>query len=151
MTKRVIVGIDGSPASHGAADLAAREAERRGAVLEVMYAFDMPVTAVDPMGTAYVALDRDEIVASARTLLDAEVRRLRDMVPGVAIKAALYEGAAKAMLVDASKDADLVVVGNRQANELSGFLLGSVSRHVLHRAHCPVVVVPSAPALASAA
>ena len=143
MTKRVVVGTDGSSAAHCAAEFAAREAERRGAVLEVMHSFEVPITAVDPMGTAYVAIDHDELVASARTVLDAEVERVRAAVPGVAIETSLHEGSARTMLVDASKDAELVVVGTEQANELTGFVLGSVCRHVLHRAHCPVAVVPT--------
>ena len=145
MTKRVVVGADGSSAACRAAQFAAREAARRGAVLEVMHSFEVPITAVDPMGAAYVAVDQDELVASARTVLATEADRLRAVVPGVAIQPSLHEGSARTMLVDASKDAELVVVGTEQANELTGFVLGSVCRHVLHRAHCPVAVVPTLP------
>jgi nucleotide-binding universal stress UspA family protein len=145
MSRRVVVGTDGSSAARCATHFAAREAERRGAVLEVMHSFEVPITAVDPMGTAYVAIDHEELVASARAVLAAEVERVRAAVPGVAIESSLHEGSPRTMLVDASKDAELVVVGTAQANELTGFVLGSVCRHVLHRAHCPVAVVPTSP------
>jgi nucleotide-binding universal stress UspA family protein len=151
MTSRVVVGIDGSPSARCAAELAAHEAERHGATLEVVHCFDVPITATDPMGAAYVAIDHDELVASARLVLDSEVQRLRTLAPGVQIEPSLHEGSARSVLVDASKDADLIVVGTRQASELAGFVLGSVCRHVLHRAHCPVAVVPSpSPAHAAA-
>lgn len=44
-------------------------------------------------------------------------------------------------LVDASRDADLVVVGSRGRSALRGLLLGSTSAEVAARAESPVVVV----------
>jgi nucleotide-binding universal stress UspA family protein len=43
-------------------------------------------------------------------------------------------------LVDASKGADLLVVGSRGHGEFIGMLLGSVSRHCASQAHCPVLI-----------
>jgi nucleotide-binding universal stress UspA family protein len=44
-------------------------------------------------------------------------------------------------LVEASRQASVIVVGSRGLNAFTGMLLGSVSHEVLHRAQCPVVVV----------
>jgi nucleotide-binding universal stress UspA family protein len=45
-------------------------------------------------------------------------------------------------LINASRDADLVVVGARGGGGLARLLMGSVSSHVVHYAACPAVVVP---------
>jgi nucleotide-binding universal stress UspA family protein len=45
-------------------------------------------------------------------------------------------------LVDASQDADLVVVGSRGGGGFGRLLLGSVSNEVVQHSACPVVVVP---------
>jgi nucleotide-binding universal stress UspA family protein len=44
--------------------------------------------------------------------------------------------------VDASQDADLVVVGARSGSEFARLLLGSVSSEVVQQSACPAVIVP---------
>ena len=52
-------------------------------------------------------------------------------------------GIAAQELINASQDADLVVVGSRGGGGFSELMLGSVSTQVVHHAKCPVVVIPS--------
>ena len=53
----------------------------------------------------------------------------------------VVEGYPAGVLLDAAKDADLLVVGSRGHGELSGVLLGSVGLHCASQATCPVLIV----------
>jgi len=53
------------------------------------------------------------------------------------------EGDAGDALVAESASAELVVVGSHGRSGLKAAILGSVSRHVVDHAACPVVVVKS--------
>jgi hypothetical protein len=48
----------------------------------------------------------------------------------------------RAELIEASEDADLLIVGSRGAGGFTRLMMGSVSSQVSHHAHCPVVIVP---------
>ena len=59
------------------------------------------------------------------------------------VESQLAAGGAASAILEAAKDATLVVVGTRGLRGMKGWLLGSTSRQVVHHAPCPVVVVPS--------
>ena len=61
--------------------------------------------------------------------------------PSVAIISKVVNGHPAPTLVDASRSADLLVVGSRGHGELVGALLGSVGEHCVSHADCPVVVL----------
>ena len=107
-----------------------------------MHAYDIPIFATDPMGTAYVAIDHDELVGAARIVLDQEAAHVARLAPELPVRAVLHQGSAGQMLVEASKDAAIVVVGAKHRSEFADVVLGSVCHKVLHHAHCPVVLVP---------
>ena len=54
----------------------------------------------------------------------------------------MVNGFAAKELIDASHDADLIVVGSRGGGGFGRLMMGSVSSQVVHHAACPVVVVP---------
>ena len=62
------------------------------------------------------------------------------------LESKLLEGDAEDALVREAADAELLVVGSRGRTGLKSVLLGSVSRHVVSHAACPVVVVKPRPA-----
>ena len=131
----IVVGVDGSAASVDALRWAARQAELTGSRLEAVIGWTYPVI----YGNEFVSETADW-AALARTALDtalAEVGRF----DGLSCTRTVTEGHPAAVLVAASADADLLVVGSRGHGGFAGMLLGSVSEQVIAHADCPVVVV----------
>jgi nucleotide-binding universal stress UspA family protein len=60
--------------------------------------------------------------------------------PSVTVRA--VEGFPAHELIEASRDAELVVLGSRGAGGFARLTMGSVSSQVVQHAHCPVVVIP---------
>lgn len=67
---------------------------------------------------------------------------MREHVPGLEITAEVTLGDPGKLLREASRNAQLVVVGSRGRGAVASALLGSVSRAALHGAESPVMVVP---------
>jgi nucleotide-binding universal stress UspA family protein len=134
---RIVVGVDGSSASKAALDWAAHQAELTGSVLEVVTAWEWPMTYG---ATVAIPPDYDPAVEAQRQL-DGAVAVARKAHPKIEIKAVVAKGHPAPALVEASRGADLLVVGSRGHGEFVGMLLGSVSEHCVTNAECPVLVL----------
>src|ERR1019366_2592894 len=130
-TGRVVVGIDGSEGSNRALEWAATEAAQSGAVLEVYAVY----------GPGYVFVTPQEVQHAMQRLLDDAVKHAADVAHGIAFKGGIQAGSAGPDLLEASKGADLLVVGSRGRGGFSGLLLGSVSQQCSLHSHCPIVIV----------
>jgi len=139
---KIVVGVDGSAGSRAALRWAHAEAQLRGATLEAVTVWQLPVMAWLP---AFGAMPPPEDLsgeaerALVATLAEEGVSSTEE-VPVVSVVA---EGAAAAALLDAADDADLLVVGSRGHGGFTELLLGSVSHQCVSHAPCPVVVVRS--------
>lgn len=129
----IVVGIDGSQSSKHALRWAVRQAEQTGAELVALAAWHLPEM------YGYVGRDYD---VDAATMLQGVLKEVLDPPPPVTVRPRVVEGRAATVLIEASKDADLLVVGTRGHGGFEGMLLGSVSQHTVQHATCPVVVVP---------
>jgi nucleotide-binding universal stress UspA family protein len=139
---RIVVGVDGSPASKEALRWAARQAVLTQANLDVVIAWRPPVT----YGYAVEISDAD-FEGRARETLDSLVSEVLGPNVPTTVRTSVTEGHPAPALIEAARGADLLVVGSRGHGAFSGMLLGSTSMHCVHHATCPVLVVrPSVPA-----
>jgi len=134
---RIVVGVDGSACSVGALDWAAKQAELTGSVLEVLTTWEWP----NSYGVVLVVPTGYDPEADARGVLEDVLKTVRDAHPGIAVRTIVVRGHPAPALVEASRGADLLVVGSRGHGEFTGMLLGSVSEHCVTNAHCPVLVL----------
>ncbi|WP_199701972.1 universal stress protein [Jiangella rhizosphaerae] len=141
MSNVIVVGVDGSPDSGAALDWAAAEARLRGAALHVVYGLWMPMAAV-PFGGAAVLPPSDELRAYATEILDTALQRAKETAPGLDVDTLLILRPPAEALLEAAKDADLVVTGTRGLGTIGSIVLGSVSGRLATHAPCPAVVVP---------
>jgi nucleotide-binding universal stress UspA family protein len=138
----IIVGVDGSGHSQRALEFAMKEAAIRHVPLTVLtvheairgYYSGVTVYPDDP--------DRTE---EARMAAQAETDKVLAGLDGphpesVTVKA--MNSFPVAELINASKEADLVVLGSRGAGGFSRLMLGSTADQVVRHAHCPVTIVP---------
>jgi nucleotide-binding universal stress UspA family protein len=138
----IVVGVDGSEGAHAALTHAAREAMLRSAHLRIVCAWEVP-PAVYAGGFApgidQTTLDgfRENAESIVRDAL-AEAQRVQ---PGVHCEGEAVEGSAASVLLHESRNASLIVVGNRGRGGFASLLLGSVSQQVTHHASCAVLVV----------
>lgn len=138
----VVVGVDGSESSSAALAWGAEEARLRGATLRVVQAWHLP--AVGYGGPGYLpAWTFEGMAGEISAALHSQVTETLGTDPAVRLEEHVVEGSAAEVILDASKGAEMVVVGSHGRGGFSGLLLGSVSAQVAHHARCPVVIVRS--------
>ncbi|QTE01979.1 universal stress protein [Streptomyces cyanogenus] len=135
---RIVVGVGEEPTDAAAVRFAIDEAQRRGVPLEAVRAWRCPAheTTDHPLLAGEPARRHEE---KAAEVLETA---LRDLPADVEVHRRTVEGHARQVLLGASADADLLVVGTRRREGHYGLQLGRVAHAVLHHATCPVAVVP---------
>lgn len=132
---KIVVGYNGTPESKLALGRAEALAKRPNAALELVTVVTPPVAAPVMVPGAYAPESpphAEQIVAEGVHSVDSALAATpvrRDGDPAVQLLKACEEGA------------DLLVVGSRGYGPLARVLLGSVSREVVRKAPCPVLMV----------
>lgn len=137
----VVVGVDGSAQSVAALRWAARYAAATGAVLRAVMAWHYPSAAAQPPVGVTLASVRSETEAVMQKALDDAVAQAFGDQPVGGLETRISYGHPAEVLIDASKEADLLVVGSSGHGAFTGMLVGSVSIHCVTSAFCPVTVV----------
>ena len=135
--KKILVATDGSENGRHALDEALELAQAGGASITILYVRHTPLPVLgDPF---------------YQRALSAELRRANETVTiaaavahsmGVEAETEVLEGGPAERILELARlrDVDLIVVGSRGLGRVTGALLSSVSRHVVHRADRPVLV-----------
>ena len=137
----VVVGVDGTPVSSAAVEFAFRMASLRAAPLTLLHAtWDLREQAA-PIADLRSYAEKVNLSEEEERLVAETVAGLCEKYPDVVVTETYRRGEPVRQLVEASREASLVVVGSRGRRLLATTLLGSVSRGVAERAYCPVAVV----------
>jgi nucleotide-binding universal stress UspA family protein len=144
----IVVGTDGSDVSGLAMRFALHEAQLRATSLRAVCAYDFTASRASSFGWLTVPdsydLDtqiRDATYEAIAHAVEEAMQELGGAPVEVEIK--VEPGRPSQVLLDASADACLLVVGSRGSGAWGRLTLGSTSTEVVHHAHLPVVVVPS--------
>jgi nucleotide-binding universal stress UspA family protein len=137
----VVVGLDGSPEADLAMGFGFEEASLRGLPLVALNAWWMlPLRNLGP--TTPMRYDPVQAQDEADRMLAEAVAGWSDKYPDVRVlRIASHDMNPAQALVEASRDAAIVVVGRRGRGGFASMVLGSVSRTVVAHASCPVAVV----------
>src|ERR1051326_2269653 len=138
----IIVGVDGSGHSQRALEWAMKEAAVRHAPLTVLTVHE---TIRGYYGGPVLYPDDPARTEEMRVAVKAEAEKVLADLEGprpesVTVKA--VHGFPTEELIEAGKDADMLVLGSRGAGGFTRQMMGSVAEQVTKHAHCPVLIVP---------
>ncbi|MCE7081284.1 universal stress protein [Streptomyces sp. ST2-7A] len=139
---RVLVGVDGSEHSLRALEIAAADAARRDAVLEVLCGWPWDR---EPGPAGRSAESGRMRYRATRAVVEEAANRARAYHPGLRVVSSLTTESAPRALVHFGRSAALTVVGARGYGGFAGLLIGSVSLRVASHTEGPLLVVRREP------
>ncbi|MFE6828488.1 universal stress protein [Streptomyces sp. NPDC057690] len=138
MTQRLTVGLNGSPEGAAAARWAAREADLRGASLDLVHVEEWLEHPPLALSTT------EERTRWADTVLKDSADEARRTHPSLDIRSRKVRGLPGQALAHAAEESDMLVIGSRALGIIAGFLLGSTASATLSETGTPVVLVRAA-------
>lgn len=139
----IVVGVDGSVHSERALDWAMREAAIRSAPLTVLTIHPVSLS-ISGRATLRYPEDNPEEEKSRQAVEEMVEKAAAQLGAGrpASVTVRVVSGTVAEEIINASLDADLLVLGSRGTGGFARLLLGSVSSQAAQHAHCPVVIVP---------
>jgi nucleotide-binding universal stress UspA family protein len=136
----IVVGVDGSPASLAAVEFAAKEADRLGEPLTVVYAWRVPA----PWTIATIEVDWPIDPGDAdRIVLAESIAGLPEKYPDLQVTEDMNASLPVDALIGAATGARMLVVGTHGRTGFARFWLGSVSHQLILAMPCPLAVIRS--------
>ena len=138
---RILIAVDGSPASLHALEFGASLAAKLGVGAVLLHAMPQVVLPVAGVGPGALSELQHSLQAEGAQLLASLADKARSY--GVEVETELGVGEAAIVIYDRSEapDIQMVVMGSRGQGAVARLLLGSVATQVVHRSSRPVVVV----------
>jgi nucleotide-binding universal stress UspA family protein len=139
----ITVGIDGSHDAHRALEWAMKEAAARHVPLTVVTVHEVAVSGWtgQPIIFPVDQADVEKVRQAVEEMVAKAAAQLGESQPA-SVTIRVVNGFPAQELIEASRDADVLVVGSRGGGGFARLMLGSISQKMVHHAHCPVVVVP---------
>jgi len=137
--RSVVVGVEGRPGDEEVLAFAFEEAATRGTDLIAVHAWrdvvlETPYQSISPL------IDWTSVQQEEERVLAEAIAGWRDKVPDVPVREVVVRDKTARDLIAAALTAELLVIGHHRRNRLA--TLGSTTHGVLHRATCPLAVVP---------
>ncbi|MBU9763298.1 universal stress protein [Mycobacterium sp. TNTM28] len=137
----VVVGIDGSDEALRAARWAAAVADGFGAPLRIVHALPSLGRNLTQTAAALTAAMMSYQQDMAQAFLKAATETVAADHPELRVTTDSFNEPADQVLIEASRDARLVVLGGKTVSPAAALLLGSTALSVATRAACPVVAL----------
>lgn len=147
--RHIVVGVDYSPGSARAAQLALEMARSTGGKVHLLHAWLAPYAPADETAerSAVPHAGHPDLLEmlrrSARESMDRFVTTLEPT--GVTLTTSVESGDPRTVLLHQAQTQgfDLVVVGKRRLSPVAEWFLGGVATYVVRHCQVPVLVVPS--------
>jgi len=137
-----VVGVDGSSCARDALDWAINHVADRGDALHVVTAWQTPLNGSPGLAAPMaVPIDDSTLADAAATTAEEEAKHAAESSP-VPVHAVVAHGSASPALLEAGKEAELLVVGSRGRGGFGRLLLGSTSTQCATHATMPIAVIP---------
>ena len=142
---RIVVGVDGSLSSRAALRWAVKQARFTGGTVDAVIAWQIPVMLQNYGWAPIYREEAGDFAEDARKRIDAVISEEIEPADSRLVRSQVLHGHPAQVLLDAADNADLLVVGSRGHGSFAEALLGSVSQHCVHHAHCPVLIMRGEP------
>jgi len=145
--RRILVAVDGSGPSVRAVEMAAALAAMTRGEIRLLHAVDFgwlqALGLASPTGPIGLGVSLEEIERRLHADAEAQLDRGRRICEEAAVRVSTCVELRRPLeaILEAAREADLVVMGSRGRGALSGAMLGSLSQRVIGATRTPVLVV----------